>query len=108
MLETLKSIFKTEKKILESEATIAEKEHRKLLAKVDKLKQEATEKKVRVRFLSENEQKYISSLVQNGRPICPRCLVRFNETHFMSSPQGNDKFEYFSCKNCGSEIEIEI
>lgn len=108
MIETLKSAFQSEKKILESEATIAEKEYGNLLARIDKFKQEAAEKKVRVSFLSENEQKYLTSLVQDGRPICPRCLVRFDKTHFMSTSPGNAKFEYFSCKICGFEIEIEI
>jgi len=108
MIETLKSAFQSEKKILESEAAVAEKKHRDLLTRVDKLKQEATEKVVRVRFLSENEQKYITSLIQDGRPICPRCIVRVDKTHFMTSPKGNDEYDYLLCETCGLEIEIKI
>ena len=92
MIETLKTVFQREKEILESEASIEEKKYRDLLTRIDNLKQEATEKVVRVRFLSENEQKYIASLIQDGRPVCPRCLVRLDKAHFMSSSQGTDTF----------------
>lgn len=108
MIEILKTEFYREKEILESETSIAEKKYRSSLEETRELKKDFEAKSIRSISLVENEQKYLAALSQDGGPICPRCLVRFDKTHFMSTSPGNDKFDYLSCKNCGLEIEIKI
>jgi len=108
MIKTLKTVFYREKEILESEATIAEEKYRKASIEADKLKKEFETKSVRSISLAKKEKEYLASLIQNGVPQCPICIVRSNNFHDMSPISGNAKFEYFSCKICGLEIEIEI
>ena len=108
MIETLKTVFYREKEILESEAAIANKKHRETALKVEELKKDFEAKSVRSISLAKKEKEYLASLIQDGAPQCPRCIVRSNDFHDMSPQSGNDKFEYFSCETCGLEIEIKI
>jgi len=84
MIKTLKRIIDSEKEILKSETSIAEKKYRETVSKMDSLKHEFETKSIAYVSFSKNEEQYISRLIKNGVPQCPRCIVRSNDFHDMS------------------------
>lgn len=107
MIETLNSIFQGEKEILKRESTIANEKYLKIVSKMEELEKEAKAKSIRFASISENENKYLASLIKNGVPQCPRCIVRSNNFHDMATLPSDDTHDRFRCKTCGLDIEFE-
>jgi len=107
-IQILNEIYKEEIEFLKSEATASKNAYLKKTEEAEALKQDSEAKAIRFISLSENEKQNTSSLIKNGVPQCPRCIVRSNDFHDMSPQSGDNDHDYFSCKSCGLQIEIEI
>jgi tRNA(Ile2) C34 agmatinyltransferase TiaS len=106
MYKTLKSEFEHWKEVLSSEAATANKKYQTALIEVDNLKKSATEKEIRLAEIRKKESQYLSSLIQDSRPTCPRCAVETGKSHFMSPKSGTDKYDAFECKKCGLYLKF--